>query len=116
MREQARTAHEMAIGVSNISQDVLRVANANRNHLAAADNIRSSVSELRQITTRNADGVNATLTSTSGLANSARELGQIMDSIVSSKNLAANGNEAGTSRAGSARRRKKTPAETKSES
>jgi hypothetical protein len=105
----------MTIGVSNISKDALRIANANRSQLASADNIRDSVSELRQITTRNADGVNATLTSTSGLANRARELGEIMDSIVSNNSLAANGNQAATTKgakAGGGRRNRKSAGET----
>ena len=63
------------------------------------------VSELRQITSRNADGVKATLTTTSGLANQARELGAIMDSMVGGK-LAANGNEIGKAKG----RRTKKPA------
>jgi hypothetical protein len=49
--------------------------------------------------------VKATLTSTSGLANQARELGEIMDSMVSG-NFAANGNQTGTTK----RRRTKKPA------
>jgi hypothetical protein len=66
------------------------------------------VTELRQITNRNADGVRATLTSTSGLANRARELGAIMDSIVSN-NPGANGNPIATPkgiRSSTSRRRK----------
>jgi methyl-accepting chemotaxis protein len=82
MREQARTAHEMTVAVANVSKDALRVTNANRNHLDAADRLRTDVSELRQITNRNADGVRATLTSTSGLADRARQLGEIMDSMI----------------------------------
>jgi hypothetical protein len=108
----------MTIAVSIISKDALRIANTNRTHLSAADHIRSSVSELRQITTRNADGMRATLTNTSGLVNRARELGEIMDTIVGSKALGANGNQAGTvkgAKAGSSRRSRKTPPGTKSE-
>jgi len=86
MREQARTSHEMSMAVANVSKEVLRVTNANRNHLDAADSIRAGISELRQITNRNSDGVQATLTSTSGLADRARELGEIMDSIVGNGN------------------------------
>jgi hypothetical protein len=40
------------------------------------------VVELRQITNRNVDGVKATLTSTSGLADRARQLGEIMDNMI----------------------------------
>jgi methyl-accepting chemotaxis protein len=83
MREQSRTAHEMSIGVANVSKEALRITNTNRNHLDAADRIRAAVIELREITTRNADGVKATLTSTSGLADRARQLGEIMDGMVS---------------------------------
>jgi methyl-accepting chemotaxis protein len=82
MREQARTAHEMSIGVTNVSRDALRITDTNRYHLDSADKIRTAVSELRHITNRNAEGVKATLTSTSGLADRARELGEIMDSMV----------------------------------
>jgi methyl-accepting chemotaxis protein len=105
MREQARTAHEMSIGVANVSKEALRITNSNRNQLDAADRIREDVSELRHITSRNANGVKATLTSTSGLANQARELGEIMDSMVSG-NFATNGNQTGTTK----RRRTKKPA------
>lgn len=82
MREQARTAHEMTVAVGSVSKEALRITSANRNHLDSADRIRGAVIELRQITTRNADGVKATLTSTSGLADRARQLGEIMDSMV----------------------------------
>jgi methyl-accepting chemotaxis protein len=82
MGEQSRTSHEMSVAVANVSKEALRVTNANRNHLEAADTIRSIVTELRQVTTRNADGVKATLTRTSGLADRARELGEIMDSMI----------------------------------
>jgi methyl-accepting chemotaxis protein len=82
MREQARTAHEMTVAVSTVSQDALRIITTNRSHLDAADWIRGAVVELREITTRNADGVKATLTSTTGLADRARQLGEIMDSMV----------------------------------
>ena len=55
------------------------------------------------------DGVKATLTSTSGLAKRARELGAIMDNIVTS-NLTGNGNQTGKSaKAGSSKRSKKSP-------
>ena len=118
MREQSRTAHEMTVGVANISKDALRMANANRSHLSSADNIRTSINELRQITTRNADSMKATLTSSSGLADFARELGEIMDSMVSNNDVAANGNQAGTAQVAKAggRRNKKTAADTNSES
>ena len=82
MREQARTAHEMSIGVANVSKEALRITNTNRNHLESADKIRTAVNELRNVTNRNAEGVKATLTSTSGLADRARELGEIMDSMI----------------------------------
>src|SRR6185436_14243243 len=83
MREQARTSHEMSIGVANVSKDAFRISSTNRNHIDAADRIRAAVVELREITTRNADGVKATLISTSGLADRARQLGEIMDGMVS---------------------------------
>jgi methyl-accepting chemotaxis protein len=88
MREQARTSHEMNVAVSSLSKDAGQISNANRNHREAADRIRSGVVELRQITHRNADGVKATLTSTSGLADRARQLGEIMDSM-----MGGNGNQ-----------------------
>jgi methyl-accepting chemotaxis protein len=76
----------MTTAVANVSKEALRVTNANRSHLDAADRIRDGVNELRHITNRNADGVRATLTSTSGLADRARELGEIMDSIMGNGN------------------------------
>jgi hypothetical protein len=97
MREQGRTSHEMSTAVGNVSKEALRVTNTNRNHLDSADRVRSAVTELRQITSRNADGVKETLTSTSGLAIRARELGEIMDSIVGDQ--AANGNQTGKTKA-----------------
>src|SRR5689334_21576977 len=101
MREQSRTAHEMTTAVTNVSKDALRVMNANRTHLDAADRIRNDVSELRQITNRNADGVKATLTSTSGLAARARQLGEIMDSM-----MGGNGNPQVTAKPRSRRAKK----------
>jgi methyl-accepting chemotaxis protein len=102
MREQARTAHEMSVGVANVSKEALRITNANRNHLESAGRIREAVTELRDITTRNADGVRQTLTSTSGLADRARQLGEIMDSMV-----AGNGSQDAVK---TKRRRARTPA------
>jgi hypothetical protein len=72
----------MTVGVANVSKEALRITNTNRNHLDSADRIRGAVTELREITSRNADGVKATLTSTSGLADRARQLGEIMDGMV----------------------------------
>jgi methyl-accepting chemotaxis protein len=88
MREQARTAHEMTVGVAAVSTEAVRITNSNRNHLESAEKIRGAVTELRQITNRNADGVKATLTTTSGLADRARQLGEIMDTIIT-----GNGNQ-----------------------
>ena len=66
MREQARTAHEMSAGV-NVSKEALRITTA----IAITSSGRQN-SWRRQRTApdnnRNADGVKATLTSTSGLA------------------------------------------------
>ena len=83
MREQARTSHEMSVGRRQMFRKKrcglrIRIATTSM----SADRIRSEVIELRQITNRNADGVKATLTSTSGLADRARQLGEIMDSMV----------------------------------
>ena len=88
MREQARTAHEMTIGVGTVSKEAMRITNTNRNNLESAERVRENVSELRGIANRNADGVKATLTRTSGLADRARQLGEIMDNMV-----AGNGNQ-----------------------
>jgi hypothetical protein len=117
MREQSRTVHEMSVGVGSVSKEAMRVTNSNRDHLEAAERVRGAVGELRQITSRNAEGVKATLTSTSGLAKRARELGEIMDSMVVG-GLTANGNATGKSKdakAGSSRRSKKSPAPNDSE-
>ena len=88
MREQGRTSHEMSVAVASVSQEVMRLTNSNRNHLDSAEKVRDAVGELRHITNRNADGVRATLISTSGLADRARQLGEIMDSMIS-----GNGNQ-----------------------
>ncbi len=71
----------MSLAVASVSKEALRITNANRNNLDAAGRIRGGVNELRQITKRNADGVKETLTSTSGLVERARQLGEIMDSM-----------------------------------
>jgi len=78
----------MSVAVGTVSKEAVRIANANRNQLEAADKIRNGVVELRQIANRNADGVKATLTTTSGLADRARQLGEIMDGMIGS-----NGNQ-----------------------
>ena len=66
----------------------MRITTSNRNHLDSAEKIRDAVGELRDITDRNADGLKATLISTSGLADRARQLGEITDSLIS-----GNGNQ-----------------------
>jgi hypothetical protein len=97
----------MTVAVASVSKEALRIADSNRNHLDAADRVRSAVTELRQITNRNADGVKATLTSTTGLADRARQLGEIMDGIVVS-----NGNQQSQATDKTKRRRaKKSPEE-----
>ena len=117
MREQARTAHEMTIAIDSLSKEAGRITNANRNHLDAAERVRGAVSELRRITNRNADGVRATLSSTTGLVQRARALGDIMDSMAAG-NSTANGNETGkakVARSTSNRRSKKHSAPIDSE-
>jgi methyl-accepting chemotaxis protein len=114
MREQARTAHEMTGAVNSVSQEALRITSSNRNHLEATGRIRGAVVELREITTRNAESVQATLSSTSGLERRARQLGEFMDSMVAS-NVTRNGNENGKSKAARSRRSKKSPATIDSE-
>ncbi|HEU4766221.1 MAG TPA: hypothetical protein VFS77_02575, partial [Pyrinomonadaceae bacterium] len=102
------TSQEMTIGVSSVSKEALRITNANRNHLDAAERIRKAVTELREITQRNAEGVKATLTNTSGLSDRARQLGEIMDTMVG-----GNGSEPSQASSKTKRRRsRKLPTET----
>jgi methyl-accepting chemotaxis protein len=105
------------VAVTTVSKEAQRITNNNRQHLESADRIRTAVTELREITSRNADGVKTTLKSTSGLANRARELGEIMDSIAGGS-LGTNGNQTETpkrARTNNSRRSRKSPEQNDSE-
>jgi hypothetical protein len=57
------------------------IASSNRKNLDSAERIRNAVGELRTITERNLSGSKKTLSSTAGLSDRARELGEIMDTM-----------------------------------
>jgi methyl-accepting chemotaxis protein len=92
MNEQARAARDMTAATQNISKEVGLITRSNRRHLDSSKQVLGTLTDIRRITERNAQGVNATLTGTAGLTERARQLVEIMDSM-SAGDASANGGE-----------------------
>jgi hypothetical protein len=90
MSEQARAARDMTAAIENVSKEVGRITLSNRQHLDSSEKILGTLTDIRQITERNAQGVNATLSGTTNLNERARQLVEIMDSM-STGDAAADG-------------------------
>jgi hypothetical protein len=96
--EQARAARDMTAATQNVSKEVGRITLSNRGLLNSSKNVLGTLTEIRQITERNAQGVNATLSGTANLSEYARRLVGITDGI-SAGEAAANGGEQRASKA-----------------
>ena len=92
MSEQARAARDMIAATQNISKEIGLITRSNRQHLDSSEQVLGTLTEIRQITERNAQGVNATLSGTARLTEHARQLVGIMDNI-SAVEASANGGE-----------------------
>jgi methyl-accepting chemotaxis protein len=79
--EQSRAMREMTTSSNDVAKQIKLITRANVEHSIGADNILQTLSNVRQITERNARGVEATLTETTGLLAQAQELAAIMNDL-----------------------------------
>jgi hypothetical protein len=110
--EQARAARDMTVATTSISKEVGLITRSNRQHLTSAEQVLTTLTDIRQVTERNAQGVKATLSGVTNLIARAQQLAE----IVSDSNAEqAGGNGARQSSAkpranGNSRRTKKSQA------
>jgi methyl-accepting chemotaxis protein len=74
MNEQSRAARDMTGATESISKEIGLITRSNRQHLASSEHVMGVLTDIRQITERNAQGVKATLVSTAGLIERAEQL------------------------------------------
>ena len=78
MNEQARAARDMTTATESISKEIGLITRSNRQHLTSAEQVLGRLTDIRQITERNAQGVKATLRGTDNLIERARQLTSIL--------------------------------------
>ena len=83
MAEQSRAVRDVAEAARSISKQIGLITRANREHSAAAVGLLNGLTEVRQVTERNAQGVKETLRSTGGLLERAESLNVIIDGLQS---------------------------------
>src|ERR1051325_11667362 len=81
MTEQARAIKEMSDGARAVGKQINLITRANLEHSAASVTILNGLSDIRQITDRNAQGVKDTLRATDGLLERAQALNLVMDGL-----------------------------------
>jgi methyl-accepting chemotaxis protein len=81
MVEQERAIREMLDGARNVSKQVNMIARANSEQSTSSITILNGLSDIRQITERNAQGVKETLRSTDSLIERAQALNTIIDGL-----------------------------------
>ena len=89
LNEQTRAMREMTGASSDIAKQIKLITRANLEHSTGADSVLQMLSDVRKITERNAQGVQATLNETSGLIEQAQELSTIMNGFDSLESDAA---------------------------
>jgi methyl-accepting chemotaxis protein len=77
--EQARAARDMTVATTNISKEIGLITRSNRQHLTSAKQVLGTLTDIRQITERNAQGVKATLSGTTNLIERAQQLAEIVN-------------------------------------
>jgi hypothetical protein len=81
MDEQARAARDMTLATTSISKEVGLITRSNRQHLTSSEQVLGTLTDIRQITERNSEGVKATLSGTNSLIERARQLNTIVDGL-----------------------------------
>src|SRR3954470_6285047 len=77
--EQARAARDMTTATTNISKEIGLITRSNRQHVTSAEQVLATLTDIRQITERNAQGVKATLSGTTNLIARAQQLAEIVN-------------------------------------
>jgi methyl-accepting chemotaxis protein len=78
MDEQARAMRDMTTASSDVAKQIAMVTKANLEHSSGAENILRMLSDIRQITDRNARGVGLTLTETDALLEQANQINSLI--------------------------------------
>jgi len=78
MGEQARAARDMTNASQSISKEIGRITRSNRQHLTSAEQVLGTLTDIRQITERNARGVKTTLSGTTDLTARAEQLAELV--------------------------------------
>src|SRR5687768_5720525 len=79
--EQARAARDMTAATTSSSKDVGLITRSNRQHLTSAEQALGTLTDICQVTERNAQGVKATLSGTANLIERARQLTTIVEGV-----------------------------------
>ena len=82
VKEQARTMRDMIGSAQNMAKQIKMITKANFEHSASASSLLRSVSDIRQITDRNASGVKETRGGTDELLRRAQALTRIVQQPV----------------------------------
>ena len=91
--EQARAARDMTTSIESISKDVGSITRSNRVHLDSSSKVLNAISEIRQVTTRNAASAKSLSGGASGLGDRAERLAELMNNMEAGNR--SNGNPTG---------------------
>ena len=81
MAEQSRAIKEMSDGARNVGKQINLITQANREHSTVSVALLKGLSDIKQITERNAQGVKDTMRGTESLVERARALDSIIDGL-----------------------------------
>ena len=81
MNEQARAGQDMTSAAQSTSKQIALITRANREHSVVATKILSDLSDIREITDRNAAGVKDTQRAATSLLARAQTIGELVDQM-----------------------------------
>jgi methyl-accepting chemotaxis protein len=81
MTEQTRSIKDMSSGAQNVARQINLITLANREHSLASAAVLTGLSDIRQITERNAQTVKDTQRATGSLLDRAQSLNAIVDGL-----------------------------------
>jgi methyl-accepting chemotaxis protein len=81
MVEQSRSIRDMSSGAQNVARQINLITLANREHSRASAAVLNGLSDIRQITERNARGVKDTQRATGSLLDRAQALTAIVEGL-----------------------------------
>jgi hypothetical protein len=109
--EQARAARDMTTAAQSISKEIGLITRSNRQHLTSAEQMLGVLTDIRQITERNARGVETTLSGAANLMERAQQLADLVGGAAAggeAENGAGGPSSPGARANGRARRQKKS--------